>query len=185
MNKKYFTVLKIIFFICNFFLILVFSSFNFNDNDYQNTEDLIVLSSAEDSWWNPTYKYRVPINIFNEYKDSLPNGYSVKISIDTADLISKGKLKIDGRDLRIVWYDLSNEAWLELDRFIGTGLATDDTQIWFKTQTKINPNSHDTNYYVYYGNEDADEPPTDKNKIFDFYDDFNQPDGDAKGWTVT
>lgn len=184
MKKNYFTVLKIFFFICNFLLILVFSSFNFNHNDYHTTKDLIVLSSPEDSWWNPRYKYRVPINIFNGYKSPLPNGYSVKISIDTAILISEGKLKSNGRDLRIAWYDFSNEAWLELDRFIGTNLDTDDTQIWFKTQTRINPNSHDTNYYIYYGNEDADEPPTDKNKIFDFYDDFNQPDGDAKGWTV-
>jgi len=185
MKKNYFTALKIFFIICNFLLILVFSSFNYNHNDYLNSKDLIAPSSPEDSWWNPRYKYRVPINIFNEYKSPLPKGYSVKISVNTAILISEGKLKNDGRDLRIVWYNLSNEAWSELDRFIGTNLNTDDTQIWFKTQTRINSNSHDTNYYLYYGNEDADEPPTDKNKIFDFYDDFDQPDGDAKDWTVT
>ncbi|MFX0135923.1 MAG: DUF2341 domain-containing protein [Candidatus Hodarchaeota archaeon] len=184
MKKNYFTALKIFFIICNFLLILVFSSFNYNHNDYLNTKDLIAPSSPEDSWWHPHYKYRVPINIFNEYKSPLPKGYSVKISVNTAILISEGKLKNDGRDLRIVWYNLSNEAWWELDRFIGTNLNTDDTQIWFKTQTSINSNSHDTNYYLYYGNEDADEPPTDKNKIFDFYDDFDQPDGDANGWTV-
>jgi hypothetical protein len=185
MKKNYSTTLKICFLICNFLLILVLNSFNLNDNDYQNRKDLIVPSSAEDSWWNPRYKHRAPIDIFNEYKSPLPNGYSVKVSINTAILISEGKVKTDGRDLRIAWYDSSIETWFELARFIETGFNTDDTQIWFKTQTRIDPNSHDTNYYFYYGNEDTDEPPTDKNKIFDFYDDFNQPDGDAEGWTVT
>jgi len=186
MKKNYFTALKIFLFIYNFIIILVLSGiFNFNNNYYHIKKDLIIPSSPADSWWNPQYKYRVPINIFNEYKSPLPNEYSVRISINTAILISEGKLKNDGRDLRIVWYDLSSEAWLELDRFIETSLNTDDTQVWFKTQARINPKSYDNTYYLYYGNEDADEPPTDKSKIFDFYDDFSQPDGDAWGWTVT
>ncbi|MFW9897371.1 MAG: DUF2341 domain-containing protein, partial [Candidatus Thorarchaeota archaeon] len=74
---------------------------------------------------------------------------------------------------------------MELDRVNDTNFNTENTQIWFKTQASISPSVDDTNYYLYYGYEDANDPPTNKSKVYDFFDDFTQADGDADGWTVT
>ncbi|MHA2398491.1 MAG: DUF2341 domain-containing protein [Promethearchaeota archaeon] len=159
--------------------------FNYTHDD--NREDYfskIQLSAPSDkNWWDSSYKYRIPINITNNHVSDLPKGYSVNISINTTKLISTGKLRSDGKDLRIVWYNSTSKTWLELDRINGTNFDTVDTQIWFKTQVSINPSDDDTNYHLYYGNENADDPPTDKSKIYDFFDDFTQADGDAEGWT--
>jgi hypothetical protein len=157
-----------------------------SDKDLDDYFSKIQLSSPSDkNWWDSSYKYRTPINITNLHNSDLPKGYSVNTSVDTANLISTGKLRSDGKDLRIVWYNSSSETWLELDRVNDTNFDIADTHIWFKTQASINPSVDDTNYYVYYGNENADDPPTNKSNIYDFYDDFSQSDGPANGWTVT
>ncbi|MHA1884972.1 MAG: family 16 glycoside hydrolase, partial [Promethearchaeota archaeon] len=162
---------------------------NFNYTYDDNREDYfskIQLSAPSDkNWWDSSYKYRIPINITNNHISNLPKGYSVNISINTTKLISTGKLRSDGKDLRIVWYNSTSTTWLELDRINGTNFDTADTQIWFKTQASINPSADDTSYHLYYGNENANDPPTDRSKIYDFYDDFTQSDGPAAGWTVT
>ena len=161
--------------------------FNYiSDKNFDDYFSEIRLSSPSNkNWWDSSYKYRTPINISNKHTSDLPKGYSVNTSINTANLNSTGKLRSDGKDLRVVWYNSSSESWLELDRVNSTNFNTANTQIWFKTQTSINPSADDTNYYLYYGNENADDPPTNKSKIYDFYDDFTQSDGPATGWTVT
>ena len=137
------------------------------------------------TWWNSLYIYRAPINITNTDTNNLPKGYSVNIAVNTTKLISTGKLRDDGDDLRVVWYNSTSKTWLELDRVNDTNFNTPDTQIWFKTQGEISSGISDINYYLYYGNPDAFNPPINKSKIYDFYDDFTQSDGPANGWTVT
>ncbi|MFX0003404.1 MAG: family 16 glycoside hydrolase [Candidatus Hermodarchaeota archaeon] len=136
-------------------------------------------------WWNSSYKYRTPININNNDSSPIPKGYSINISVNTINFISTGRLRTDGKDLRVLWYNSSNDSWLELDRINETKFNSVDTQIWFKTQTSIDPGKNDNNYFLYYGYEDANDPPSNKNNVFDFYDDFTQPDGLAEGWTQT
>jgi len=177
------------------FTCIILSTFIISDNFVKNKDvannlddfhhnEIKTSQSQNTSWWNPAYKYRKPINISNQHNSDLPKGYSVNISVNTNDLYSHQKLRSDGKDLRIVWYNSSSEAWLELDRVNETNFNTVNTQIWFKTQVSINPNTDDTNYYLYYGNEYADNPPENKSKVYDVYDDFTQSDGDADGWTV-
>ncbi|MEJ2248623.1 MAG: right-handed parallel beta-helix repeat-containing protein [Candidatus Lokiarchaeota archaeon] len=134
-------------------------------------------------WWNVSYKYRMPIFLTNMDKHTLPKGYSVKININTANLISSGKLREDGADLRILWYNSSNNAWLELDRINETNFNIINTEIWFKLQDSIIPSISTADYYIYYGNFEAINPPTNSSKIYEIYDDFSQIDGDAEGWT--
>jgi hypothetical protein len=170
------------------------------NNDYYNSDNVIdnlsnndnffddyssFKTSSTGNWWNSSYKYRLPINITNLHTTTLPNGYSVNLSVDTASLNSSGKLRVDGKDLRIAWYNSSSGGWVELDRINETNFNTADTQIWFKTQTSINAGASDTNYYAYYGNLTADNPPTNRSYVYDFFDDFTQADGDAIGWTET
>ncbi|MDX1798599.1 MAG: NosD domain-containing protein, partial [Candidatus Lokiarchaeia archaeon] len=143
-----------------------------------------VIIPSLNNWWNSSFAYRVPLKLVNKYTKELPKGYSVNVSIDTANLISAGKMREDGKDLRIIWYNFTSDTWMELHRINETNFNTIDTRLWFKTQSSVNPNIYDGSYYLYYGCNDCNEPPTNKSKIYDFFDDFTQPDGPAIGWTV-
>ncbi|MDX1798626.1 MAG: DUF2341 domain-containing protein, partial [Candidatus Lokiarchaeia archaeon] len=177
------------------FTCILLSTINISDNFVKNKDmannlddfhyDKVKPSqSLNTSWWNSLYHYRVPINISNT-NTKISKGYSLNLSINTAELISTGKLRDDGNDLRIVWYNSTSKTWLELDRVNETNFNSPDTQIWFKTQQQIDSGIYDLNYYLYYGNPYASNPPTNKSKVYDFYDDFTQTNGDADGWTET
>jgi hypothetical protein len=123
------------------------------------------------NWWNVSYSYRRQIFIKNNLASSLEAGYSVSLAIDTASLISVSKMLSNGNDLRIIYW--AEDSWNELDRDV-INMNSTSTQVWFKTQTTIAANSTDSNYYVYYGNPSASNPPANKNNVFLWYDDFNR-----------
>jgi hypothetical protein len=125
------------------------------------------------NWWNVSYSYRRQIFIKNNLASSLEAGYSVSLAIDTASLISVSKMLSNGNDLRIIYW--AEDSWNELDRDV-INMNSTSTQVWFKTQTTIAANSTDSNYYVYYGNPSASNPPANKNNVFLWYDDFNRAD---------
>ncbi|MFW9772079.1 MAG: NosD domain-containing protein, partial [Candidatus Thorarchaeota archaeon] len=161
--------------------------FYVNDSKgYIASTDIIINLIIPDlsNWWNVSYAYRAPIKLDNRHTRYLPKGYSVNVSINTLNLISMGKLQSDGRDLRIVWYNYSSDTWIELDRVNETNFNTNSTNIWFKTQRSINPNTYDGNYYLYYGYKDCNNPPINKSKVYHLFDGFTQSDGLAEGWTV-
>ncbi|MFX1328600.1 MAG: DUF2341 domain-containing protein, partial [Promethearchaeota archaeon] len=167
------------------------SSTHYNNIDKEDDlySDRIHLTqspiNSSSNWWNSLYNYRIPINITNINTENLPKGYSVSISVNTAELISDGKLGTNGNDLRIVWYNSSKKVWLELDRVNESNFNATDTRIWFKTQDIIYPGTSDINYYLYYGNPNAFSPPMNRSKIYDLFDDFTQPNGTAIGWENT
>lgn len=131
-------------------------------------------SQRSSSWWNPQYGYRQLITITNNEASTLPAGYSVEVTLDTASLVSAGKMLSDCSDLRIAY--LHGSSWVELDRDVING-GTSATQVWFKTQAAIGASpSADSNYYVYYGNPSASNPPANKSNVYLWFDDFNRPD---------
>jgi hypothetical protein len=78
--------------------------------------------------------------------------------------------------------------WLELDRVLEPGSSWDSssTKIWFKLQARIDASSSDGDYYLYYGNPTASDPPADERGVFPFADFFDRADSDVvgRGWTV-
>ena len=50
-----------------------------------------------------TWSYRHRLYIDNPNTSQLPSGYSLKLVVDTAALVSAGKLLASGDDLRLVW----------------------------------------------------------------------------------
>ncbi len=194
MNRAKFRFWVLIFILsCNIFTI-IFTSANFgviyskekqrNDCHYNKIHTNQPQNSSK-SWWNPSYSYRIPINITNTDAIVLPEGYSVNISVNTANLISAGKLREDGNDLRIAWFNSSGNTWLELDRVNETDFNNSNTLIWFKTKESINPSAIDSSYFLYYGNPNCYSPPANRSRVYDYHDDFTQANGDADGWTVT
>jgi|GEM_PF-2197953 len=123
------------------------------------------------SWWSNSYSARRKIRVVNNSGDTLAEGTSTSLSINTKQLYYKGMIKSDGDDLRVVYQDPTTKAWTELDRQLvsagnydrqGTAynLTTSEaTTISFKIPKSIasgsGTSSFDTNYYLYYGNPNA------------------------------
>lgn len=129
-------------------------------------------SSIPSDWWHENWQYRKKINIINNHVSStLKEGYSICFTLNALELIEAGKMLADGSDLRIVWFDgIEN---FELNRTNENAFNTDSTDIWFKLQEDIPGSGSDNNYYIYYGNPSAADPPDDRSNIYLQWDDFD------------
>jgi hypothetical protein len=95
------------------------------------------------------YQYRKKITVTNNDSIQLGANTIVSFTENTQSLISGGKLRSDGKDWRIVYWNGS--AHVEIDRWVKSGWNTSSTQTWFRLQAAINAGANDGNYYVYYG----------------------------------
>lgn len=123
------------------------------------------------NWWNVNYSYRRQITITNNLASTLSSGYSTLLTMDTAALVSSGKMLSNGNDLRIVCWNGSS--LVEIDRHL-VDMNTSSTQVWFKTQADVPASGSDNNYYVYYDNLGAVSPPANKSNVYLWFDDFNR-----------
>ncbi|MEW5768374.1 MAG: PKD domain-containing protein [bacterium] len=118
------------------------------------------------NWWDPGYSYRRQIEIKNGAASPLEQDYSVAVVLDTTN---GSKFQPDGDDLRVVsWNGSSNT---DLDREV-ININTTATAVWFKTRAPIPVGVTDNNYYLYYGNPGASNPPANLNNVYIFGDDF-------------
>jgi hypothetical protein len=129
------------------------------------------------------WSYRRRIFIDNPNTSQLPTGYSLKLTVDTAALVSAGKSLASGDDLRLVWTGGSSP--LELDRVADTAFNTIATELWFKSQAPIPASSRDSAYYIYYGNPAAGAPPANPTNVFALYDGFDDTTVNTTLWTQT
>ena len=129
-----------------------------------------------------SFGYRNRLYVDNPNASTLPAGYTLKLALDTAGLISAGKLRSDGNDLRIARD--TGSAMVELDRVFESSFPGANTQIAFKLQAAIPAGSRDSSYYIYYGNSDPGLPPTNPANIYFLWDDFNAPI-DLARWAQT
>lgn len=143
-------------------------------------------------WWNTSWLWRENLTITNTDTLSLPANSMVNLHFDTAKLIADGKMRADGNDLRILYWN--GAAWTEVGRNV-VALNTPDTIIAFRTQAAIGARQTADNYYVYYGNPGAGAAPPDPSigpPVFSFYDNFegglglwDPSQGDAsRNWTT-
>ena len=153
-------------------------------------------AAPSNEWWDTNYAFRKKITI-TAGSTAVPSGYSVSFSDDTATLITDTKLRSDGNDWRIVYWNGSS--WDELDRWvddiIGDGWNSANTKTWFKTQASITASSSDDNYYVYYSYAGETQAPpaymSDSmgadaaSEVFWYADDFEEhaSNTDPDGWT--
>ena len=119
--------------------------------------------------------------INNPNTTALPSGYSLKLAVDTAALVSAGKLLANGDDLRVVW--TGGGAPLDLDRVADTAFNASATEIWFKSQASIPASGQDNSYYIYYGNPAAGAPPENPTNVFALYDGFDDTTVNTTLWT--
>jgi hypothetical protein len=97
--------------------------------------------------------------------DAVSTGYVVGFQLDTASLVSQGKMRSDLNDLRV--FDANGQG-AELDRIVDTGTPS---FVWFAITRAIASSATDT-YAVHYGNPSAGPAPANGSAVFSFYDDF-------------
>jgi len=121
----------------------------------------------------PEWKYRKPITITGSSENL--TDYQVLITLDTASLISDGKMKSDCSDIRFTDAD-DNQT---LPYWIESNCNTSQTKIWVKVPS-IPTNG--TTIYMYYGNLSASSA-SDGDTVFEFFDDFEGTTLDSSKWT--
>lgn len=132
--------------------------------------------NAEAAWWNDTWLYRKAIPITNSSGSALSD-FQVKI-LDNKDLsadITAGKIQANLNDLRFT--DQNGDLlayWIE----DSTAASVD---VWVKLSSI--PTNGST-IYLYYGNPTAT-AYSDGNRVFDFFDDFNNANGSLNQWSYT
>ncbi|MBR9701454.1 DUF2341 domain-containing protein [Candidatus Pacearchaeota archaeon] len=130
-----------------------------NLNGTQDVFDLkIVGGSVEfdhivdpDEWSDTDWPYRKQINVSNTYGEDLIE-YQIELIIDTAALITAGKLNSNCSDLRF-----TNASGGLISHYVDENTRIDcnenDTLIWIQTDVLVN--NANTSFYMYYGNSGA------------------------------
>ena len=107
-----------------------------------------------------TWAQRKQLTVTNNSGDSLASTTTVAVSVDTKSLYDSGKLQSDCDDLRIV-YQPNATTFTELSRYVvnSSSCATSTaTKVNFPLQATLANAASTTDYYVYYGNKQANTP---------------------------
>lgn len=131
-------------------------------------------------WWNGCFPYRQQITV-NTSSASVANGYTVSYTFNHQSLVSAGRSRSDGRDLRVARVSGSN--WTQLDRVIDDDSAWDRTnsRVLFKLQSGITAQSSDNSYYMYYGCSSDGNVREDPKNVYWYFTDFDNA-GDINDW---
>jgi hypothetical protein len=121
------------------------------------------------------WKYKKAITINNTSNSNALTDYQVPISLDTASLISAGKMRSDGGDIRFADGATLLNYWVE------SGINTTSTTIWVKVPSI--PASSSKTIYVYYGNPSATSQ-SNGDATFDFFDDFEGTSLNTSKWAL-
>jgi len=135
---------------------------------------------TEAGWWNETWMYRREIQISNSNGSDLQD-FQVSFVIDTASLITSGKMESTCNDLRVTdWSGNVLPHWIEENN---PGCNSASTRVWVKVPT-VYDGTNSTSVFVYYGNSSASNIENGDN-VFEFFDDFNGTALDSDVWTAT
>jgi hypothetical protein len=132
---------------------------------------------AKATWWDGNWLYRKALDITNNNTGDLTD-FQVSFTLDTASLISTGKLQNDCDDIRI-----TDSNGTLLDHWIAEnspGCNSSATRIWVKVPT-VTQGTDATTLYLYYGNSAANNIENGES-VFIFFDDFNSDTLDTDKW---
>ena len=118
----------------------------------------------------------MPVTVTNNTSVSL-NSYQVKITINTAALISAGKMISTGDDIRFIDANSCNN----LNYWIESGINTSNTVIWVKLNSL--PSSAARVITMYYGNSAASSA-SNGDSTFILFDDFNGSSLNTSKWNT-
>ena len=126
-------------------------------------------------WFSSSWQYRRAITINNTSNSNTLSNYQVLVTLDTASLISAGKMQSTGADIRFT----DSDGLTSLSYWIESGINTSSTRIWVKVPSI--PASSTKTIYIYYGNPSAT-GLSNGDATFDFFDDFSVKDTSKWNW---
>ena len=137
----------------------------------------------------PAYLHRRAITV-EAGSSAIPDGYSIAVSLDHAALVTEGKARADGADLRVVCDEVERARVLD-DM---SAWQAEETRIWFKLPTAVEASTTYDGCALHYGAPDAPDPAPswsdsmgadDPSEVFWYADDFEEHAGgtDPDGWT--
>ncbi len=138
------------------------------------------------NWWQDgnDLAYRQRIKIVNNDANPLNTGYTITVPLEIDTW--RNRIRGDFKDLHIVYYDSINLQWTEVDRLV----AEDETYFYvdFALQEEIaGSTTNNYSYSIYYGytgeGTPVDDPPADKNNIYEIWEDFSSGEIPS-GWEV-
>ncbi|MEK9147605.1 MAG: carboxypeptidase-like regulatory domain-containing protein [Patescibacteria group bacterium] len=109
------------------------------------------------NWWNNNYNYRERILLTGD--SNIDSGAEVKIPLSHFNLVQNEKALASGDDVRIVYGDPLILREIPRININNWNSSTTALQIAFQTQRDIPANNIDNDYWVYYGNPLASNPP--------------------------
>ncbi|MCD4781773.1 MAG: DUF2341 domain-containing protein [Candidatus Omnitrophica bacterium] len=109
-------------------------------------------------------KYKRAVTITNFIPEIL-SGYQIQLIMDTATLVTDGKMQADGADIRF----LDSDDLTPISYWIESGMNTATTRIWIKVPSI--PASSSKDIYLYYGNNLASAGSSGE-ATFEAFDDF-------------
>ncbi len=121
---------------------------------------------AKASWMDENWLYRKAISVTNA--GILQTDFQVSFTLDTATLITGGKMKSDCSDLRVT--DAGGKQipyWIEENN---PGCNSASTKVWTKVPSAFLSGA---TVYVYYGNASASDAQN-PSLVFEFFDDFKK-----------
>ena len=125
---------------------------------------------AQAAWWggdgSGPWQHRKRLTLANSTTEPLAQYTTVGVTINTKELVNRGKLQEDCADLRVV-YQPNDSTTTELDRHIsypgGNNCGTSEaSNVYFSIQegSGLGASSELSSYYMYYGNTSATAPTT-------------------------
>jgi len=125
----------------------------------------------------PDWDYMREVTIDNTQNSNTLSDFQVQITLDTASLISDGKMKSDCGDVRV--YDSNTESLLPY--WVETGTEnSSSTRIWVKVPSI--PGGGKKTIYLFYGNPGATSQ-SNGDDVFEFFDDFEGTSLDTTKWS--
>jgi gliding motility-associated-like protein len=122
------------------------------------------------------WDYRNEIDVDNTLNASAFSDFQVQLTINTSDLITAGKLRADGGDIRFL-----NSSGTNLEFWIENGTYNkSNTTIWVKCDHLAA--STITNIYMFYGNETSATASSGAS-TFDMFDDFSGTTLNTLNWS--
>ena len=142
-----------------------------DDSLNMNTSEFSANVTVEPAWFDPDYGFRRNVTVLTGTA-AVEAGYSTRLTLDHASLVSGSQSLASGDDVRIAYWD--GDSWIELDRVPDPLSAWDNaaTKLWFPLVNPIAEDDSDPGYYVYYGNDLAAAPPASWAAAFATGDDF-------------
>jgi hypothetical protein len=126
-------------------------------------------------WANDAWAFRKKVTLTNPTATVLTNFQSY-ITLDTASLISAGKLRSDCNDIRV--YDSTQ---VQPQNFWVDACNSAGSRIWMKLSFSANEVKY---FYIYYGNPQAASTQIDGSNIFEFFDGFSGSSVDTSKWNI-